>query len=82
MKVLATSAAAERDTSLVRVGEIADVESVEGLRIQLGEDNTPKIEYLVKWKVCCTVVLQNSKFLGALANFRSPSRSAVSVLHL
>lgn len=39
------------EVSLVGVGEIADVEDVDGIRIVVGDDNKPMIEYLVKWKV-------------------------------
>jgi len=35
----------------VGVGEIADVEEVAGIRVLVGEDNRPVIEYLLKWKV-------------------------------
>lgn len=34
----------------VGVGEIADVEEVAGIRVLVGEDNRPVIEYLLKWK--------------------------------
>ena len=49
------------------VGEVADVESLEGVRVKLDEDtNRPFVEYLVKWKVTallsllliCAVLLQ------------------------
>lgn len=34
------------------VGEVADVESLDGVRVKLDEDtNRPFVEYLVKWKV-------------------------------
>lgn len=35
----------------VGVGEIADVEDMEGIRVVVGEANRPLIHYLVKWKV-------------------------------
>lgn len=44
--------AAEKSSALVGVGEIADVEDIEGIRVMFGEANRPMIEYLVKWKVC------------------------------
>lgn len=34
------------------VGEVADVEKLEGVRVLLDEDARPFVEYLVKWKVC------------------------------
>ena len=34
------------------VGEVAEVETLEGVRVRLDEDTTrPFVEYLVKWKV-------------------------------
>ena len=46
------SAVASSEITLVGVGEIADVEEVDGIRVVVGEDNRPMIEYLVRWKVC------------------------------
>ncbi len=52
LHVVEASAAA---ATPVRVGEIVDVEEVAGIRVLVGEDNRPQIEYLLKWKVtsCC-----------------------------
>lgn len=50
-RVVFARAAAQADAIPIGVGEIADVESVDGIRVLLGENNTPRIEYLVKWKV-------------------------------
>lgn len=50
--IAAASKGAKTEPSpLVGVGEIADVEDVEGIRVTFGEANRPLIEYLVKWKV-------------------------------
>lgn len=53
---LTRAAAAADDTSglsttLIGVGEVVDVEDVEGIRVLPGEDNKLIIQYLVKWKV-------------------------------
>ena len=46
-----SQATAAVDSALIGVGEIVDVEDVEGIRVLIGDDNRPMIEYLVKWKV-------------------------------
>ena len=45
-----SQATAAVDSALIGVGEIIDVEDVEGIRVLFGDDNRPRIEYLVKWK--------------------------------
>ena len=39
------------DSDLIGVGEIVDVEDIEGIRVLIGANNWPMIEYMVKWKV-------------------------------
>ena len=46
-----THATSTVDNTPVGVGEIADVEDVEGIRVVVGDANRPLIEYLIKWKV-------------------------------
>ena len=33
------------------LGEVADVEEIEGLRLIMNEYKRPMVEYLIKWKV-------------------------------
>ena len=33
-------------------GEVVAVESLEGVRVQMGDSQQPIVEYLVGWKVC------------------------------
>lgn len=48
-------AAAKADTTTVPTfrgfGEIVAVESLDGVRVQMGDNQLPVVEYLVRWKV-------------------------------
>ena len=45
------SCAAAPAVEVVSLGEVADVEEIEGLRVILNEYKRPMVEYLIKWKV-------------------------------
>ena len=36
---------------VIAQGEVADVEEIEGIRVNMDEQNRPMVEYLIKWKV-------------------------------
>lgn len=37
--------------AVISLGEVADVEEIEGLRVVMNEYKRPVVEYLIKWKV-------------------------------
>ena len=45
------SCAATPAVEVISLGEVADVEEIEGLRVVMNEYKRPVVEYLVKWKV-------------------------------
>jgi hypothetical protein len=47
--------AATRLHALPALGEVGDVEEVAGMRVVMGDNDTPAVEYLVKWKARSTV---------------------------
>ncbi len=51
---ISPNAVSPSESTPIGVGEIADVEDVEGIRVVVGEANRPLIEYLIKWKVDST----------------------------
>ncbi len=45
------SCAAAPAVEVISLGEVADVEEIEGLRVVMNEYKRPVVEYLIKWKV-------------------------------
>ena len=45
------SCAATPAVEVISLGEVADVEEIEGLRVVVNEYKRPVVEYLIKWKV-------------------------------
>ena len=45
------SCAATPAVEVISLGEVADVEEIEGLRVVMNEYKRPVVEYLIKWKV-------------------------------
>ena len=43
--------AATPAVEVISLGEVADVEEIEGLRVVMNEYKRPVVEYLVRWKV-------------------------------
>ena len=54
---ISANAVSTAESTPIGVGEISDVEDVEGIRVVVGEANRPLIEYLIKWKVSTTALL-------------------------
>lgn len=42
---------ASPQVEVIAQGEVADVEEIEGIRVNTDEQNRPMVEYLIKWKV-------------------------------
>ena len=45
------SCAAAPAVEIISLGEVVDVEEIEGLRVVMNEYKRPMVEYLIKWKV-------------------------------
>ncbi len=58
--------AAAPAVEVVSLGEVADVEGIEGLRVIMNEYKRPMVEYLIKWKVLKACKIFDCKIMGKI----------------